>query len=235
MAYNQGQPPPPYNPHPQYYPPPPGAQQKAPAPVVVRPQQQSITQNVSGQLGGAFASAIKSGGSLLKDLGGAAKSAGQGFENEWDRTRKTPLLDCFSNGSGLQLKNRKTGAVLRVLPDGSVDGRGTLGNDYACHFLVVKRHDNQVILRSGAFPQYHLANANGHIVATGTGDRASHFRLHQNMDNYVTLRHEMTNQYIGIDDNLNIMPAYAVDSSKQHAQFDVVLVWSPTGHIYSRK
>ena len=36
----------------------------------------------------------------------------------------------------------------------------------------------------------------------------------------------MTNQYIGIDDNLNIMPAYAVDSSKQHAQFDVVLVVS---------
>ena len=41
------------------------------------------------------------------------------------------------------------------------------------HFLVVKRHDNQVILRSGAFPQYHLANANGHIVATVSGKLSS--------------------------------------------------------------
>ena len=56
--------------------------------------QVQIYFSFQGQLGGAFASAIKSGGSLLKDLGGAAKSAGQGFENEWDRTRKTPLLVC---------------------------------------------------------------------------------------------------------------------------------------------
>ena len=34
------------------------------------------------------------------------------------------------------------------------------------HWLVVRNYENKVILRNGAFPQFHLANALGQTVAT---------------------------------------------------------------------
>ncbi|XP_057300822.1 uncharacterized protein LOC130635619 [Hydractinia symbiolongicarpus] len=228
--------------------------QNPPQPVYVQPQQKSHSEKLASGVGGAFASAFRSGGQLVKGSGKSASSlassvggaaagivkssanlagdAAKGFKDEADRTATSPLLNCFLPGSGIQLVSKASKGCLRCLPDGNLDGRGALGLDYSCHWLVVNRWENKVILRNGAFPQYHLANAGGRTTATGVGDRASTFKLHETMSHYVTFQHDMTGQYVGVDQQQNLVPAPQVTSGGLNSLFEVHLVYSPSGHTY---
>lgn len=251
---------PPYPGQPGGYAQPPNQQQhttvyvQQPQHVYVQQQQQkTLSSSIAGSLGGALSSAVRSGGQLVKGSGktasSVAKSGGgalasigrsskalvsdtaQGFQDQSDKTASSPLLSCFSTGSGIQLISKNGKGCLRALPDGNLDGRGMIGNDYSCHWLVVQRWENKVILRNGAFPQYHLANAAGRTVCTGVGDNASVFKLHETMSHYITLQHFMTDQYVGIDNQKNIVPA-GLATSGGDSLFDVHLVYSPVGHMY---
>lgn len=241
-------------PQPQYSQVPPYGQPQQQQVYVHQPQQKSTGEKLGSGLGGAFATVFKSGKDLTKGSGKVVSSVGKtlvgsaadlakgapnlasntakGFKDESDRTADSPLLRCFQMGSGIQLMSKPGQGCLRCLPNGLLDGRGQLGQDYSCHWLVVSRWENKVILRNGAYPQFHLSNALNQTVATGVGDNASSFKLHETPSHYVTLEHQMTSQYVGVDNQQNIVPANQVTNNGLNSHFEVHLVYSPTGHLY---
>lgn len=60
----------------------------------------------------------------------------------------------------------------------------------------------------------------------GVGDGASVFKLHETLAHYVTLQHEMTGQFVGVDNQQNIVPANQVTTGSANSEFEVVLVVS---------
>lgn len=52
------------------------------------------------------------------------------------------------------------------------------------------------------------------------------FKLHETLAHYVTLQHEMTGQFVGVDNHQNIAPANQVTTGSANSEFEVVLVVS---------
>ncbi|XP_065056728.1 uncharacterized protein LOC135684945 isoform X3 [Rhopilema esculentum] len=198
------------------------------APIVVPFQQKSTSQRAAGLIGGVLGSAIRSGSELVTDI---AKETSR----ELDRYATSPLLDCFKPGCGIQIKSKCSGGCLRVLPTGHVDCFGSQGNDYSAHFTIVTQHENKVVLRNVANPGYHLAIGNGMLVATGVGDAASQFRIHETLNHYITFQHSLTGHLIGVDSSGQIAPPVYLNPSKDECKFEIHLMYSPFGHKYIPK
>ncbi|XP_057302286.1 uncharacterized protein LOC130636552 [Hydractinia symbiolongicarpus] len=194
-------------------------QNPAPA-VVVHYQNGSTASNLARSVGGAVASAMQSD---------VVQEAAKGFVNEMDRHAKSPLLDCFMRGSGIQLRSKAGGKMLRVLADGSVDCKGDIGNDYNAHFLVLERYENKVVLRNGENNAYHLKITDG---LPSTSMTPAYLVLHETLDHYVTLRDQLSGQCFGVDANNNILPSQFVSALGDEAKFEVNLAYSPYGHTY---
>ena len=141
---------------------------------------------------------------------------------------RSPLLDCFWAGSGVQLKSKAAGGMLRIRPDGSFDCRGEWGNDFSAHFLVTSRVGSMVMLRSGANPAHNLTVENGQLCARPIG---TYFNLHETEDHYVTLQHDISKIFVAFDGNGNLSAA-RMDSANLENLFEVHLAYSPHNHVY---
>lgn len=214
----------------------------------VQPQKSTSAKFASG-IGNVIGSAVRSSGSLVKDTKSLGKDLGKtaaqaarsgadlaghaakGFMDEMDRTAKSPLLDCFLTGSGVQLVSKSGGGCLRCLPDGRIDGRGSLGVDYTCHWIVDERWENKVILRNAAYQHFYLTLVNGFVVTTNAGSdkRELMFMLHETFNHYVRLEHQFTQKPVLLDAAQN--PCQQ-PTKTDDGLFEVNLAYSPFGHVY---
>ena len=69
-----------------------------------------------------------------------------------------------------------------------------------------------------------LLSCDNNFSFQGVGDAASVFRIHETLSHYVTLQHDMSNQFVGLDHQKNLVPANHVTNGSANSEFEVLLV-----------
>jgi len=194
--------------------------------VIVQPVMQPATVTVI-QDGGSSNFARSTASSIIQ---GAVQGAAQGLINEMDKFAKSPSLDCFMFGCAVQLRSKKGGRMLCIDPaEKRLACNGDLGNDYFAHFLVVAKSNNKIILRNGQFEGCHISTNDGLPCSSATG---TYFIVHETPDHYITLQHETTGEFLGVDSESHLLPTQFVQAYSDESKFEVNLVYSPYGHNY---
>lgn len=201
-----------------------------------------MSESVASNLGNVLGSVVKGSRTVGKQLGFSAaqvarssahfaNNTAKGFSEEMDRNARSPLLDCFLTGSGIQLRAESGGGCLRCLADGRIDAMGALGTDYTSHWVIENRWENKVVFRNAAYPQFHLIMLDTGLVtgATGPVTTVNTFKLHETFDHFIRMEHEFFKRPISVNENGDVVCA----SQHSCSLFEVHLAFSPFGHTYS--